>query len=247
MLSFYLRCCSASDPSSPVSISSWNCLLLSAALNFYLLFTHWKKPWLHYSSVSGSFWQFGCGDGLKGRLTGLKAISFSSSPIACVEAGKYLMSGMSWTLRKPITAGEEDSISIVWPLQCRSLPTHRDFCRHCCLVISKLVTVSHNDTKSVSFTHMGYRVGESSAVKWLLFHSSFCCFSTRFCCNIYATPWAAIIWTWSFSNRKKIRYWSWSGKLKLQKKSLIFSHCCYFLFSDSALSFSSWPSSSHRG
>lgn len=69
-------------------------------------------------AMSGSFWPLGCGDGLKSMLTGLKAVTFSSSGKASVRAGKYLM---YQALRKTITAGEEDRMSTVWP---SSLPWH---------------------------------------------------------------------------------------------------------------------------
>lgn len=42
-------------------------------------------------AISGSFWQLGCGDGLKSVLAGLKATTFSSSHKASVGVGKYLM------------------------------------------------------------------------------------------------------------------------------------------------------------
>lgn len=95
--------------------------------------------------------------------------------------------------------------------------------------MSKLLTVSHNYTKSVPLLrHTGQWTLLLQNV--FLFSSCLCCFLTHFCYENYAALWAEIIWIWSFSSRKEITHWSWSGKLKLWTKSLIFSHCCSVFF-----------------
>lgn len=138
---------------------------------------------------------------------------------------------------------EDSEYSLTVP----SSPTHIEPSGHCCLEMSKLLTVSHNYTKSVPLLrHTGRWTLLLQNV--FLFSSCLHCFLTHFYYENYAALWAEIIWIWSFSSRKEITHGSWSGKLKLWTKSLIFSHCCsLFFFSDSALLFSSCPSDSHWG
>lgn len=164
-------------------------------------------------AISGSSWQLGCGswfwlEECAHRIKSHHIFFFTLGFCGSREISH--VPHMNWALRKPIIEWEEDSMSTVWP----SAATHIQSSGHC-LVMSKLATISHKDTKYVSLLRV-VEWGKYCIANCFLLSSSLCCFLTLFKnFNNYAVLWAVIIW--SFNSMKEIPYWSWSGKLKIQR------------------------------
>lgn len=141
---------------------------------------------------------------------------------------------MNQALRKTISAGEEDSLNTV-------CPSHLHLYGLVDTIVSQWIHLSLPAiiTLNLCLYSMVWGGGifylkkkrKRRNVFFYLVAASVV-FKYTFYCNNYAALWAVFIWTRSFSNRKEITYWSWSGKLKPWTKSLIFSHCYnhFFLF-----------------
>lgn len=151
---------------------------------------------------------------------------------------------MNRALRKPITAGEEDSMSSVWPSH---LHLRAESGGNCCLLMSKLDAVSHNDTKSVSLLRdVGWRNLLPQNVFYLVA-----------VCVVFQRIFIIIIMLycgrWSFELEvsaagKRSRTGAGQESWNYEQRGWYFpTAVAFFFFSDSALLFSSCPSDSHRG
>lgn len=99
-------------------------------------------------AISGSSWRLGCGSWFWLEECAQRIKSHDIFFFTLVFCGSREISHvphMDQTLRKPLTEWEEDSMSTVWP----SSAIHIESSGHCCLVMSKLATISHKDAKYV--------------------------------------------------------------------------------------------------